>query len=105
MNPEDESYDYIGKIERIMRIDAEKVICLLQVNWFYRKRDIDFQKYHYLPEIISESEVFSTRLSDIILVDSINGKANILSFKDYDKLDSVDDDTFFTRARLDVFKN
>ena len=37
MNPENPDQDYIGRIERIMRIDAIKIIILLQVNWYYRK--------------------------------------------------------------------
>ena len=54
---------------------------------------------------ISESELFKSNHLDIIKIESILRKCQILSISEYDKCEDLSEDTFFSRASFDLLKN
>mmetsp|Transcript_66145 Transcript_66145/g.92006 ORF Transcript_66145/g.92006 Transcript_66145/m.92006 type:complete len:86 (-) Transcript_66145:157-414(-) len=82
-NADNPELDFIGRLTKIIRIDYEPtVLTLINVQWYYRKTDLNNSKIDL--ELISENEVFLTEHTDFIFVDTINGSCNILTYDDYD---------------------
>lgn len=52
---------------------------MLVINWFYKKHDIQQKKFENLIPHLSENEIFETDHQDLILADSIDGPANVVT--------------------------
>ncbi|KRX02308.1 Zinc finger, FYVE/PHD-type [Pseudocohnilembus persalinus] len=102
-NGDDPDNDYIGKLKKIIRIDFEQVHTLIQLQWYYKKSDID-SKYNNQKQNFSENEVFLTEHTDYALVDCINGKCDIITYDEYDQLSSIPANTFYSRAEYNAAK-
>jgi len=79
----------------------------IEVNWYYKKSDIAQDKKS-LPGLdlnsISEFEVFSSKHKDIIFIETLLGKCNVLTFEEYESLEEISSIMFFTRAFYDPIK-
>ncbi|CAD8073989.1 unnamed protein product [Paramecium primaurelia] len=98
-NAKNPSEDYVGKIQRIITIKenkSTKLICLCEVNWFYRKSEIIKFKPQAKPWI-SNNEVFSTNCTDYILASTILSPCRIVTLEEYETSSQVDKGVFFTR--------
>jgi len=93
--------DYIAKIVKIIKLDAEKSYNLMQVQWYSRKSDLPKNCYRLL-NCFSDNEVFLTEQEDIVNVESINGACTIIPYEEYDKLAVVPEATLFYRATFDT---
>jgi len=72
-------------------------ICLIsKINRYYRKSDLP-KKFDHILDCISDNEIFETDHLDITFIDCINGPCKLYSFTDYDNLNSISQNTFFTR--------
>jgi len=105
-NEADVNSDFICRLLRIIRPlkpESLKVLAFLEVQWFYRKSDLP-KKYNAYNKSISKYEVFLSTHRDFVMVDCINGVCQVLTLEDYDKLNVITPNTFFTRASYDVVK-
>lgn len=92
---------YIAKITKLILqsgIAAYKKWPTIQVQWYYRKKDI------YLPSMsetyrdgLSDNEVFVSDHFENIIIESILSKCSVISIEKYDQGNN-DEKTFFTRA-------
>ena len=48
--------------------------------------------------------MFKSTHTDIVYIESISSKCNVLTFEEYDKIDEPDPNIFFTRASYDPIK-
>ena len=75
---------------------------MVQVQWYYKKGDLDIKKLNIQVEdldYIGDNEVFPSRHKDVVFADAIVAKCEVYSIKQYDDLDSTNSNTtFFTRA-------
>ncbi|KAM3143541.1 hypothetical protein pb186bvf_004303 [Paramecium bursaria] len=96
--------DFVGKIIKIITIKeskSNKLICLCEVNWYFRRNEV----VKYAPDHkkwISNQEVFASTHVDIIRANSIIKPCEILSIEDYEKLHSVDKGVFFQRLSFNI---
>ena len=63
---------------------------------YYKKVDLP-KKYNAQDKNISKYEVFLSNHKDFIMVDCINGLCNVFTLEEYDKLNVITPNTFFTR--------
>ncbi|CAD8139869.1 unnamed protein product [Paramecium pentaurelia] len=95
----DNRSEYVAKLIKIVKLydDEDNCIPLIKVQWFYRKNEL-----YGLPkeqmDCISENEVFKTNEFDYIEIESIVGLAIILSYEEYDQIEELNDNIYFTRA-------
>lgn len=90
---------YVGKITKIIPnggISIYKNWPTIQVQWYYRKKDIYLSNLSY-KEDLSENEIFLSNHFENIIIESIISKCTIVSIDKYD-LGGNHDETFFTRA-------
>ena len=101
---ETETSNIIGRLVRIIPEGGNPLHPkwpMLEVQWFYKKQDLDFKKLGIAPEdlrYIGDNEVFLTNHFDKIYPDSINGRCRVYPIMEYDELNNVDNLTYFTRA-------
>lgn len=69
---------------------------LIEIQWYYKKSDLP-KKYAAYMEHISDNEVFMTDHKDITSVECINGLCQVLTYDDYERLNEILPNTFFTR--------
>ncbi|KAM3143540.1 hypothetical protein pb186bvf_004302 [Paramecium bursaria] len=101
-NQENSKEDYVGKILKIMTVKVDKsnkLLCLCEVKWFYRKSEVIKHAPQH-KKWISNQELFSSSSTDIIPAQSIIQPCQILHLKEYEKLESVDQVIFFTRLQF-----
>lgn len=76
----------------------------IQVQWYYRKSDIE-QESKYIQGLklssISDYELFSSNHKDYIFMETIVSKCHILKFSEYEKLDDINSNVYFSRATYD----
>jgi hypothetical protein len=105
-NEADANNDFICKLLRIIRPlkpESLKVLAFLEVQWYYRKTDLP-KKYNQFFKAISKSELFLSNHKDFIMVDCINGTCQVLSLEEYDKLNVITPNIFFSRGTYDIMK-
>lgn len=96
-NYEDPNNDFLGILKKIMKVQIEGSLSILvEIQWYYRKSDLP-KKYSGFMDDISESEVFLTDHKDITSVECINGICSVLSYEEYEALNEIPVNTFFTR--------
>lgn len=97
----------IIKIHAINGITKYSYWPTIEVNWYYKKDDIVKDK-KYIQGLdlrsISDYEVFSSNHKDIIFIETLLGKCSVLSFEEYEKLEEINSNMFFTRAFYDPVK-
>ncbi|CAK58429.1 unnamed protein product (macronuclear) [Paramecium tetraurelia] len=91
---------YVAKLIKIVKLYDDEDNCLpfIKVRWFRRKTELTGLSKDCL-DCISENEVFKTNEFDYIEIESIVGLATILSFEEYDQIEELYDNVFFTRAQ------
>ncbi|CAD8144646.1 unnamed protein product [Paramecium octaurelia] len=91
---------YVAKLIKIVKLYDDEDNCLpfIKVRWFCRKTELAGLSKDCL-DCISENEVFKTNEFDYIEIESIVGLATILSFEEYDQIEELYDNVFFTRAQ------
>ena len=92
--------EYVAKIIKIINLVDDDDICipLIKVQWYIRKNELKNIPQDQL-DCISENEVFKTHEMDYVEIDSILGMATILSYGEYDAIETLHDHTYFTRAQ------
>ena len=110
INEENDEYS-IGKILEIVNSNGNEKITywpMIKVQWFYRKKDINRDKNNLNNkkkfDSISDFEVFKSRHSDNICIESIISKCKVLTFDEYEANEEVGADTFFSRHGYDASK-
>ncbi len=77
------------------------------MNWYYRKSDLLADK-KILSKIkidsISNYELFSSSHKDIIFIETVIAKCLVLSFEEYELLEALNENTYFSRASYDPIK-
>lgn len=80
----------------------------IEVQWYYRKRNIHREKNNLVSKkkynSISEYEVFKSEHKDRVFIESILSKCSVLSFEEYELLEDVTSTVFFCRYGYDPFK-
>lgn len=108
----DVTSDYsIGKLTKIIPNGSNPQISywpMIQVQWYYRKKDIYREKNNLSSkrkfDSISDFEVFKSEHKDIIFIESILSKCDILSFEEYESSINIGINTFFTRYCYDPMR-
>lgn len=79
----------------------------IQVQWYYRKSDIE-QEARNIHGIklssISDYELFPSNHKDYIFMETIVSKCYVLKFSEYEKLDDINSNVYFSRAHYDPVK-
>lgn len=97
LNEDDPTNDFICKLLNIYRYDEDdRTLVFIEVQWYYKKSDIA-KHFPSLVWSISENELFLSHHRDIVLVECINGSCSVVTFKEYDALNSIQQNTFFCR--------
>eukprot|EP00347_Sterkiella_histriomuscorum_P012549 403368140 len=103
-----EQRDLIGKILQIASTDQNhKDFGKLKVQWYYYKSDLNFKKLGISEKDqaqICDQELFPTTHTDLVYVQSLNGKCNIVTLDEFEQLKAANNDTFFTRADFDIHR-
>ena len=77
----------------------------IEVQWLYKKEELDKEKNHLNIrknyDALSENELFQSQHKDNAYIETVLGKAKLLSLSQYDNIIEVNDNTFFTRANYD----
>ena len=99
----------LGKIGSICTTDQKhKDFGKINVHWYYYKNELDFEalkmKDKEIDSIAEGVEVFLTNHADKVWVQSINGKAQVLTLDEFDALDTAPVNTFYSRAEYDINK-
>lgn len=79
----------------------------MEVQWYYRKSDIekDSKSIQGLNiKSISDYEVFTSNHKDVIFIETIVGRCNVLGFEEYEKLEDINPNIYFNRAFYDPVK-
>lgn len=63
---------------------------------YYKKDDLP-KKFDSIIDCISDNEIFETDHLDITFVDCINGPCKLYTYAEFDKLASINSNTYFTR--------
>ncbi|CDW73243.1 phd-finger family protein [Stylonychia lemnae] len=102
---ETESTTVVGKLVKIIPEGgnpAHPKWPMIEVQWYYKKQDLDFKKLGVSDEDqihFGDNEVFPTNHHDKIYVDCIQEKCKVYGINEYDKLETIDaKTTFFSRA-------
>ncbi|KEJ83104.1 PHD-finger family protein [Oxytricha trifallax] len=103
-----ENGDLIGKIMEVLSTDPkDQDFGKLRVQWYYYKKDLN-QKQIKLSnkqfDAISDVEIFPTNHFDKTFVQTINAKCTVKTLEEYEQLEQVGEDTYFTRASYDLNK-
>ncbi|CAD8106939.1 unnamed protein product [Paramecium sonneborni] len=95
----DRRIDYVAKLLKIVKLvdNNDEIYPLIKVQWYYRKFELGDISKTYM-DYISESEVFKTNEYDYIEIESIVSLAQILTYEEFDKLETMNDTTYFMRA-------
>jgi hypothetical protein len=88
-----------GKIKSIWKI-SNKPDVFAKISWFFKPLDV----FQVLPEFVSTAELIDSDLEQNVSVETIYGKIELLTFRDYHLRDEVDLDVYFTRAFYDYKK-
>ncbi|CAI2364815.1 unnamed protein product [Moneuplotes crassus] len=99
---------YVAKILKIMSRSADKDIPCAQVQWYYKKGDMNFDILRLSEAdqvFIGDNEVFPTNHKDIIPLESIICKVQVLHLSEYQDCSLVNQSIFYTRAKFDVIQN
>lgn len=101
----------IGKIMKINNFNGIRKDFYwpsIQINWYYKKEDIMELSKNIIGGInmdsISNYEVFNSNHSDFIFIETIISKCEVLSFKDYENLEEINSNVYFSRAFFDPIK-
>lgn len=107
----DNGNDYL--IAKIIKIKPTKGISkypywpTVLVQWYYRKSDIETVAGD-IPGLkincISDYELFSSNHKDYIFIETIVSKILVLKFNQYEKLNDINGNVYFTRAFYDPVK-
>lgn len=82
----------------------------IKVKWYYTKNDIinlNYKKqtnnisFDYFNKIISEYELFSSNHTDVVNIESIISKCQVLKLEEYELLEEVDHNVYFSRSHYD----
>lgn len=73
----------------------------IRVQWYYHWSELDLvnlgikeQDFIYL----GENELFYSDHSETVYIDSILGKCEVFSIQDYDSIDTIEDNAYYSRA-------
>ena len=106
------SFYYLGKLLRIIPKNGKELKPdwpSIEIEWYYQKSELTRNKTNQLENSqvynsLSEDEVFATNHKDIIFIETVVGKAKVLTLEEYDKY-SIDENSneniFFSRATYD----
>ena len=102
----DQKENLIGELLRIIPnhgIKSNPYWPTIEVQWLYKKTDINLKKNNLLVQknynSISDYELFPTNHKDIIFIEAILGKCEVYSYEDYENLEEHTENTFFSRAK------
>ena len=106
-----ESFFSLGRLIRIIHrngISSNPKWPSIEVEWFYQKSEIIRSKVNSLNddnyyESISDDEVFSSNHRDIIFIETVEGKAKVVSIDEYIETSDEEKNVFFTRAAYNPF--
>jgi hypothetical protein len=79
----------------------------IEVQWYYRKTDIikDVKFINkFKIDCISNYELFNSNHKDTIFIETIIGKCTVLTLDEYELLDEVNGNIYYTRAFYDPIK-
>ncbi|CAD8197630.1 unnamed protein product [Paramecium octaurelia] len=95
----DRRIDYVAKLIKIVKLvdNDDEIYPLIKVQWYYRKFELENIPKPYM-DYISENEVFKTNEYDYIEIESIVSLASILTYEEFDQLETMNDTTYFMRA-------
>lgn len=100
----------VGRIEKVIVFNGSSKYPhwpTIEVKWYYRKKDI-IKSLKTIPKFnsdyLSEYELFESNHKDVIYIETVIGKCCVLSIDDYDKLEEVNNSTYFSRAFYDPVK-
>ncbi len=80
----------------------------IQVQWYYKKIDINREKNGLKDDTIfnsiSDYELFKSNHTDTIFVETVMGPCKIYTYEQYESLEEHTNSTFFCRASYDPIK-
>ena len=98
----------IGKLVRIIPnngIKSNPCWPSIEVQWYYKKNDINRKKNNLLNldmyNSISDYELFPTEHRDVIVIETVIGKCEVYTYEEYENLSEHTEKTFFSRASYD----
>ena len=106
------SFYYLGKLLRIIPKNGKESKPdwpSIEIEWYYQKSELTRNKTNQLDNSqvynsLSEDEVFATNHKDIIFIETVVGKAKVLTLEEYDKYstdENPNENIFFSRATYD----
>lgn len=107
----DETFFSLGRLIRIIPkngIASNPKWPSIEVEWFYQKSELVRSKINSLNddnyyESISDDEVFRSNHCDIIFIETVAGKAKVVSIDEYIETSDEEKNVFFTRASYNPF--
>ncbi|MCQ2816986.1 MAG: hypothetical protein MJ252_06950 [archaeon] len=104
----DNDEELVATLERIIPNNGDPNITewpTIEVKWFYKKDDINLKKngINNKKDIncLSEYELFNSTHKDIIFIENIIGKCKVYTLEEFEKLEDIDDQSYFSRASYD----
>ena len=103
----------IGKLKKIISqngIPSYPKWPSIEVEWYYKKNELVRDKINLLLddnyyESISDDEVFRTTHRDTIFIETVAGKARVVTLDEYVETDSSEKNIFFCRGNYDPFSH
>lgn len=97
----------IGVIKKVLhttKISKKSCWPMIEVEWLYHKQDIIALNCLSNTSFIGSFEVFRSNISEFVYIESIRRKAQLLTLEEYQTLEIVNENVFFTRASIEVNK-
>ena len=90
---------YVVKLKRIVKVnDALEKLPFIEVEWCLKKDNLPqpiLQKYG---KHISVAEIFPSKITFCLYIESIRGKCTLKSFEEYSQMEATFENVFFSRS-------
>ena len=77
----------------------------IKVQWYFHWSELDLPNLG-IPEsdhiYLGENELFASDHIENVYIDSILGRCDVFSIKEYDNCEAINDDTYYSRAKFIV---
>lgn len=94
----------IKKIFPSNQLSKHKFWPMIEVEWLFTKQDVISFNCLNSASFVGSFEVFRSNATELIFIESIQRKAQLLTLDEYQTLEVVNEGVYFTRARIDIHK-
>ena len=80
----------------------------IKVQWYYHWSELDLEGLDIPKEnqkYLGDNELFFSDHIETVYIDSVLGKCDVSTIQEYDNLDNINDENYFTRTKLITGEN